>query len=55
MKNELMGGPDSNMVEQVLVDGDGSECGGCIVARVTPSTRVCKWKVRGVDGSGGRR
>ena len=31
------------VVEQVLVDGDGSESGGCNVAQVTPSTeiRVC--------------
>ena len=28
------------MVEQLLVDGDGSDCGGCIVAQVTPSTEI---------------
>ena len=28
------------MVEQVLVDGDGSECGGCNEAQVTPSTEI---------------
>ena len=28
------------MVEQLLVNGDGSECGGCNVAQVTPSTEI---------------
>ena len=28
------------MVEQLLVNGNGSECGGCNVAQVTPSTEI---------------
>ena len=31
VKNELIGGPAENEVEQVLVDGDGSASGGCNV------------------------
>ena len=29
-----------NYGRTVLVDGDGSECGGCNVAQVTPSTKI---------------
>ena len=28
------------MVEHLLVDGDGSECGGCNVDQVTPSSEI---------------
>ena len=35
-----MGGLAEIAVEQMLVDGDGSESGGCNVAQVTPSTEI---------------
>ena len=43
MKRELTGGRPKlvtyrKVVEQTLVDGDGSESGGCNLAQVTPST-----------------
>ena len=33
----------SKVVEQMLVDGDGSESGGCNLAQVTPSTELQKF------------
>ena len=44
------------VVEQMLVDGDGYESGGCNMAQVTPSTelRECaNRKVGGIDDLGG--
>ena len=41
VKNELTGGPAVTWSNsKLLVDGDGSECGGCNVAQVTPSTEI---------------
>ena len=43
------------VVEQMLVDGDDSESGGCNLAQVTPSTelQVCNSKMGGIDDLGG--
>ena len=40
VKNEIMGGPAITWSNKVHVDGDGSECGGCNVAQVTPYIEI---------------